>query len=114
MIGGFVHNNNAIAERDCSGDFKGLLFAPGEQRDFIIHVDSVPQPEVMDYFCAGFPNLFLVKEGHTKEAFCRLSTEEIVASNGQVVAYPDRLLDAFQSQIDGFLRMELRDLSPSK
>ncbi len=63
----------------------------------------------MDYFCAGFPDLFLVKKWHTKEALCRLPTEEIVTSNGKVVAYSDRLLDAFQPQINGFLGMELRD-----
>ncbi len=28
MIGRFVHDNNAIAESNCPGDFKRLLFAP--------------------------------------------------------------------------------------
>src|SRR5262249_6537486 len=81
MIGGFIHDDNPIAEGNSAGDFEGLLFTPREQRDLIIHINGVAQPEVVDHLCAGLADLFLVKKLQAKDTLDRFSPQEIITSN---------------------------------
>ena len=82
VIGGFIHDDHPIAESNGTGDFEGLLFAPREQRDLIIHVNSVPQAEVMDYLCTGLADYFLIQKRQAEDALDRFSPKEIITSNG--------------------------------
>src|SRR5258708_5402797 len=81
MIGGLIHDNNAIAESNRPRNFERLLFAPREQGDLIIHINRVPQSEIVDDLRAGFTDLFLVKKWQAKDALDRFSPQEIITSN---------------------------------
>src|SRR5258707_10264068 len=68
----------------------------------------------MGHLCAGLADFLLVEKWQAKDTLDRFSPQKIITSYRYVVAYSNALLDAFQSQVHGFLGVELRYFLPIK
>ena len=62
MIRGLTHDDNAIAQCNHPRDFESLLLPAGKQRDFVVHINAVPQAEISEHIVLREPFITLPGE----------------------------------------------------
>src|ERR1700761_3872796 len=72
MVGWFVHDDDAVSERDGTTDFDRLSFAAREQTDFVVDVNIAAQAKLSNDRSAVRTHLGEVEERHAEDPANRL------------------------------------------